>query len=55
MEYKNFIDSKEKQILEHTPMYRFGETTELIGGALYLGSDASKFVTGTELMAVLAV
>ena len=30
MNIKN-IDSKKKQILEHTPMYRFGETTELIG------------------------
>ena len=47
---KNFIDDKrKKQILNHTPMNRFGETSELIGGALYLASDASKFVTGTEL------
>ena len=47
---KNFIDNKrKKQILNHTPMNRFGETSELIGGALYLASDASKFVTGTEL------
>ena len=47
---KNFIDkNRKKQILNHTPMNRFGETSELIGGALYLASDASKFVTGTEL------
>ena len=30
-------------------MNRFGKTSELIGGALYLAGDSSKFVTGTEL------
>ena len=47
---KNFIDNKRKrEIFKHTPMNRFGKTDELIGGAIYLASDASKFVTGTEL------
>ena len=30
-------------------MKRFGEVEELIGGIIYLASDASKFVTGSEL------
>ncbi|MDC0226845.1 SDR family oxidoreductase [Alphaproteobacteria bacterium] len=47
---KNFIDkSRKKQILNHTPMRRFGDPKELIGATLWLASDASKFVTGTEL------
>lgn len=33
-------------IIEHTPMSRFGEASELIGTTLWLCSDASKFVTG---------
>ena len=35
-----------KQIIEHTPMGRFGEPEELIGTVLWLLSDAAKFVTG---------
>lgn len=47
---KNFInDKRKKDIFRHTPMNRFGKTSELIGGALYLAGDSSKFVTGTEL------
>lgn len=35
-------------IMNHTPMYRFGEAEELQGAAVYLASDkASSFVTGT--------
>lgn len=48
---KNFITpEREKSILGHTPMNRYGETSELIGAAIYLASDASSFVTGTELI-----
>ena len=48
---KNFITpGREKSILGHTPMNRYGETSELIGAAIYLASDASSFVTGTELV-----
>ncbi len=48
---KNFITpEREKSILGHTPMNRYGETSELIGAAIYLASDASSFVTGTELV-----
>ena len=47
---KHFIDKKrKKQIIDHTPMKRFGDPKELIGATLWLASDASKFVTGTEL------
>ncbi|NQV40786.1 MAG: SDR family oxidoreductase [Candidatus Marinimicrobia bacterium] len=34
------------QILRHTPQGRFGEPDDLIGTAVWLVSDASKFVTG---------
>jgi NAD(P)-dependent dehydrogenase (short-subunit alcohol dehydrogenase family) len=48
---KNFITKeRETAILNHTPMGRFGETHELIGAAIYLASNASKFVTGSELI-----
>ncbi len=36
-----------KQIIDHTPMGRYGRPEELIGALLWLISDAAKFVTGT--------
>jgi NAD(P)-dependent dehydrogenase (short-subunit alcohol dehydrogenase family) len=33
-----------------TPMGKFGEPTDIASAALYLASDASKFVTGAELV-----
>ena len=33
-------------IIDHTPMGRFGESSELLGTLTWLISDASKFVTG---------
>jgi len=38
-----------KKILDHTPMGRFGEPEDLLGGMLWLLSPASKFVTGIVL------
>jgi len=35
-----------QQIIDHTPMRRFGEADELVGTAVWLASDASRFVTG---------
>lgn len=35
-----------KQIIEHTPMGRFGEPEDLVGTLLWLASDAARFVTG---------
>ncbi|MCS7004882.1 MAG: SDR family oxidoreductase [Cytophagales bacterium] len=38
-----------KTIIQHTPMGRFGEPSELIGTLIWLCSDASRFVTGTVI------
>lgn len=47
---KNFITKdREAAILGHTPMARYGKVDELIGGVIYLSSDAASFVTGSEL------
>ena len=47
---KNFITKdREAAILGHTPMARYGEVDELVGGVIYLASDAASFVTGSEL------
>lgn len=35
-----------RTILEHTPMGRFGDPDDLAGTAVWLASDASRFVTG---------
>jgi NAD(P)-dependent dehydrogenase (short-subunit alcohol dehydrogenase family) len=35
-----------RELLMRTPMKRFGQTEELIGAAILLASDASKFITG---------
>lgn len=40
------LTARGKTIIEHTPMGRFGQPNELIGTALWLLSDAAKFVTG---------
>lgn len=46
----NFITpEREKSILSHTPMARFGHPVELIGATLWLASDAASFVTGSEV------
>jgi NAD(P)-dependent dehydrogenase (short-subunit alcohol dehydrogenase family) len=47
---KNFITpEREKAILDHTPMARFGQPSELVGATLWLASDAASFVTGAEV------
>ncbi len=47
---KNFITpERERAILAHTPMNRYGENTELIGATIWLASEASSFVTGSEI------
>ena len=38
-----------RKILRHTPMARFGEPEELVGAAVWLARDASRFVTGVGL------
>lgn len=47
---KNFITpEREKAILGHTPMARYGQPDELLGATLWLASDAASFVTGAEV------
>jgi NAD(P)-dependent dehydrogenase (short-subunit alcohol dehydrogenase family) len=38
-----------QELLTRTPMQRFGTLEELVGGAIFLASDAASFVTGTLL------
>jgi NAD(P)-dependent dehydrogenase (short-subunit alcohol dehydrogenase family) len=40
------LTQRGKQIIDHTPMRRFGAPDDLIGTMLWLVSDASRFVTG---------
>ncbi len=47
---KNFITAdRERSILGHTPMGRYGVPQELVGAILWLSSDAASFVTGAEI------
>ena len=47
---RNFITpEREIAILNHTPMNRYGDPNELVGAILWLASDASRFVTGSEV------
>ena len=48
----DYLDSEEKQQrrLVHIPMGRFGEAAEMAHAALYLASDESSYVTGTEFV-----
>lgn len=43
------LTDRGQTIVDNTPMNRFGEPEELIGTALWLSSDASRFVTGTVI------
>ena len=39
-----------KPILDKIPLGRGGEPEEIVGTAIYLASDASRFMTGTVLV-----
>ena len=39
-----------KQVIDHTPMARYGDPEDLAGPALFLLSDAAQFVHGTTLV-----
>lgn len=49
---QKLLDESERgrELRMRTPMNRFGKTEELVGGAIYLASDASTFVTGEILV-----
>jgi NAD(P)-dependent dehydrogenase (short-subunit alcohol dehydrogenase family) len=48
----SFLDTeaKKQRRLVHVPMGRFGEAKEIAQAALYLASDESSYVTGTEFL-----
>lgn len=43
------LTDRGRTILEHTPLGRFGSPGDLIGAAVWLAGDASRFVTGIVL------
>lgn len=43
------LNARGNQIIDHTPMGRFGQPSDLIGTLIWLVSDASKFVTGLTI------
>ena len=47
-----FLDTEEKKQrrLVHIPMGRFGESKEMAQAALYLASDESSYITGSEFL-----
>ena len=43
-------DARSQVILDRTPLKRWGQPSDLLGGVLYLCSPAASFVTGTVLV-----
>lgn len=49
MKFLNTEEKKQRRLV-HIPMGRFGEAKEMAQAALYLASDESSYVTGTEFL-----
>lgn len=49
MKFLNTEEKKQRRLV-HIPMGRFGEAKEMAYAALYLGSDESSYVTGSEFV-----
>ncbi|HIC95365.1 TPA: SDR family oxidoreductase [Candidatus Bipolaricaulota bacterium] len=49
LDEKGELTPRGKQIIEHTPMGRFGEPEDLVGTVLWLVSPMSAFVSGTVI------
>ncbi len=49
MSYLNTEEKKQRRLV-HIPMGRFGEAKEVAQAALFLASDESSFITGTEFL-----
>ena len=49
MKFLNTEEKKQRRLV-HIPMGRFGEAKEMAFAALYLASDESSYVTGTEFL-----
>ncbi|MCB0752017.1 MAG: SDR family oxidoreductase, partial [Ignavibacteriae bacterium] len=48
-EKTNELTARGKKIIDNTPMNKFGETEDLVGGTLFLLSNLSSFITGTVM------
>ncbi|MCB9207084.1 MAG: SDR family oxidoreductase [Ignavibacteriales bacterium] len=48
-ENTNELTARGKKIIDNTPMGKFGEAEDLLGGTLFLLSDVSSFITGIVL------
>ena len=49
MKYMNTEEKKQRRLV-HVPMGRFGEAEEIAKAALFLASDESSFMTGSEFL-----